>query len=103
MTLLQYTVPSTQGSFSLHTEHINKSLLRGRIITNCVVFAIINFQLFFVKFPFSCSVLQLHAYLSIMLCFVYLKQSLLLPTSNCFPSLLSLTASKWTCISWLQL
>lgn len=49
MTLLQYTVPSTQGSFYLHTEHIYSSLLRDEIITNCVLFAIIDFQLF----PFS--------------------------------------------------
>lgn len=55
MTLLQYTVPSTQGSFSLHTEHINKSLLRGRMITNCVVFAITNFQLFISFFVQSCN------------------------------------------------
>lgn len=74
MTLLQYTVPSTQGSFYLHIEHINRSLLRGKMITNCVVFAIINFQLFF--YFESCSYTTPF---SIMSCFVYLKQSLLLP------------------------
>lgn len=58
MTLLQYTVPSTQGSFYLHTEHAHRSLLRVEIMTNCVVFSIINFQLILLGFF---SVLQLYA------------------------------------------
>lgn len=51
MTLLQYTVPSTQGSFYLHTEHIHRSIVRGNMITNCIVFAIINFFFFFFSLP----------------------------------------------------
>lgn len=68
MTLLQYTVPSTQGSFYLHTERIHRSLLRGKIK---LLFAIINFQLF--RFWYCGSMLPF------VLHFVYLKQSLLLP------------------------
>lgn len=90
MTLL--TVPSTQGSSYLHTEHIHRSLLRGEIITNCVVFAIIDFQLLLFL------VLQVYASLS-MMCFVYLTQSLL-PQAL---FLLSPTTSMRICISCLQL
>lgn len=53
---------------SVCTQHIHWSLLRGKIITNCGVFAIIYFQLHF--FLFLKLFLQLCASLSMMWCFV---------------------------------
>lgn len=96
MTLLQYTVPSPQGSFYLHTEHIHRSLLRGKIITNCVVvFTIINFRFDLIFFNFFVVIyLSFHA--------VFCQQSSLLPKAV-FPFLLALMTHTWTCNSWLQL
>lgn len=79
------------------TQHIHRSLLRGKIIRNClVVFTITNFRfdLIFFKKKFVVIYLSFHA--------VFCQQSSLLPKAV-FPFLLALTTHKWTCISWLQL
>lgn len=95
--LLQYTVPSTQGSFSY--LHIHRSLLRGRIMTICVVvFTIINFKFDFI-FLFS-HYWWLYTSLSILCIFPTIFTASL---SCFFPFLLALMTHKWTCISWFQL
>lgn len=65
------------GQFlSAHRTH--SQISSEKIITNCVVFAIIDFHLFLFLVP------QFYASLSMMWCFVYLKQSSLLPKTE-FP------------------
>lgn len=103
------SVPSTQGSFSLHTKHIHRPLFGGKVVFKkkyCVVFAIINFHIFLLFFNFYFNwALQFKACISIMSCFVSLKQSFLLPKDVFFPPLFLpfLVASEWMCILMLQL
>lgn len=92
------SVPSTQGSFSLHTKHIHRPLFGGKVVFKkkkyCVVFAIINFHICFNFFYFNWA-LQFNACISIMSCFVSLKPSFLLPKDVFFPPLFTFPGGFW--------
>lgn len=96
------SVPSTQGSFSLHTKHIHRPLFGGKscILKKKILCCVCNNQLphfflfFFFHFYFNWA-LQFKACISIMSCFVSLKLSFLLPKDVFSPPLFTFPGGFW--------